>query len=137
MPIEVNFVAVILAAVASMVLGFLWYSDVLFGKQWRHLMGISHESVEHAKKKGMAGVYVWGLVLELLTAYVLAHFIDLAGVADLAMLKALVFWVWLGFMLPVFAGSVLWEKKPFKLLVINALFRLVALFVMGAVILYV
>ena len=137
MPIEVNFVAVILAAVASMILGFLWYSDVLFGKQWRHLMGWTHESMEHAKKKGMTRVYVWGFIFELVTAYVLAHFLILAEVANVGGLKALVFWAWLGFMLPVLAGSVLWENKSLKLLVINALYRLLALFVMGAVILYV
>lgn len=137
MPIDVNYVAVILAAVASMILGFLWYSPTLFGRQWMHLMGLTREHMEEAKKRGMSRIYVWGFIFELVTAYVLAHFISLSDVASVGALKTLVFWVWLGFMLPILAGSVLWENKPFKLLVINALYRLAALVVMGLILLYV
>jgi hypothetical protein len=36
---DLNWLAVIVAAVAYFALGALWYSDVLFGKQWREAAG--------------------------------------------------------------------------------------------------
>ena len=33
-PVEINYLAVLVAAIASMALGFLWYGP-LFGNQWK------------------------------------------------------------------------------------------------------
>jgi len=35
----VNLLAVLVAAVATMIVGFLWYSPLLFAKPWMTLMG--------------------------------------------------------------------------------------------------
>ena len=34
MGVEVNYISILLAAVASMALGFLWYGPYVLGKQW-------------------------------------------------------------------------------------------------------
>jgi hypothetical protein len=57
MEVQVNYVAVLFAVVASMVVGFAWYSPVLFGKQWMKLMGLTKENMESAKKGD--GENVW------------------------------------------------------------------------------
>lgn len=48
MEANVNYLAVVVAAVASMAVGFLWYG-VLFRKQWMSLMGLTTESIASMK----------------------------------------------------------------------------------------
>ena len=36
----INFWAVLVSAIATMVIGFLWYSPMLFANPWMRLMGI-------------------------------------------------------------------------------------------------
>ena len=40
MEIEINYLAVILATIAAVVVGFVWYSPALFGNQWAKLRGM-------------------------------------------------------------------------------------------------
>jgi hypothetical protein len=42
---EVNYLAVLLATVATMVLGFLWYSPILFGNVWMKQIGLKAEDM--------------------------------------------------------------------------------------------
>jgi hypothetical protein len=42
---EVNYVAVLLATVSTMVLGFLWYSPILFGNVWMKQVGLKEEEM--------------------------------------------------------------------------------------------
>ncbi len=46
----------------------------------------------------------------------------------------LAFWPWLGFVMPIQAGSWLWEGKSFKLFAFNAAESFVSLYVMALVI---
>lgn len=49
MSIDVKCLAVFLAAISSMVVGFLWYSPLLCGKPWIKLMGYTDESLKSAQ----------------------------------------------------------------------------------------
>ena len=132
--VNVNFVAVLAAAIASMVLGFLWYGP-LFGKKLAALMGWGKmNKAAMAKMKKAAGKgYAVTFITSLVMAYVLAHFVVYAG-ATTAMEGAQTgFWVWLGFVATIALGSVLWEGKPIKLYYLNAAYHLVNLAVMGAI----
>ena len=40
---DVNWIAVLLCAVSSLVLGGIWYSPMLFAKPWQHAAGLSDE----------------------------------------------------------------------------------------------
>jgi mannitol-specific phosphotransferase system IIBC component len=70
----VNWIAIILGAVFSMLLGFLWYGP-LFGKLWLRSIGKKAEELE-----SRAGMYVIAFVAALVTAYVLAVLIGGLGV---------------------------------------------------------
>lgn len=130
--IEINFLAVLAAAVAAMALGALWYSPLLFGKQWVRLMGWG-EVVPPSAKKSAAKGYAIQLALSLVTAYVLAHFVFVWGAATASEGLALGFFVWLGFEVPVMMGAQLWEGKSWKLFAINASYQLVALLVAAVI----
>ena len=135
--VPINYLAVLVSAVAAMVLGFLWYGPI-FGKFWIKEMGWSEASIEEAKKKGMTMQYAVQAVGALVMAFVLAHFIIL-GVAyypAVTPLKAglhTALWNWLGFIVPVTVGVVLWEGKSWRLWSLNAGYYLVMLCVMGVI----
>ncbi len=130
----INYVAVIAAAIASMVLGFLWYGP-LFGKKWIAMMGWKPRDIEKAKKKGGMGTsYAIAFAGSLVMALVLAYFVQ-AGQAVTALEGAQVgFWAWLGFIATVTLGSVLWEGKTKDLWLLNNAYQLLSLMIMGAIV---
>lgn len=135
--IEINYLAVLVAAVASMIVGWAWFGP-LFGKRWIALSGISMpETMTPEVKAGMNKSYALMFVGSLVMSFVLAHALALAS-ATLntgGLSGGLIggFWNWLGFVAPVLLGPVLWEGKPWKLWVLNAGYYLVALCVMGVI----
>ncbi len=135
MNVEVNYLAVLLAGVASMAVGFVWYT-VLFGKPWVKLMGFTAKSME-AAKKDMGKTYGISFVLGLLTAYVLSHVMtmsmNLFGYPPLMTGLTSAFWMWLGFVMPVQATDVLFGGKKWMLFAINTGYQLAALLAMGIV----
>ena len=135
MSVPVNYHAILVAAFASIVLGFLWYGP-FFGKPWMKLMGITKESMQGAKKD-MTKTYALMIVTTLLTAYILSHltvfattYMNTSGVAG-GLSSG--FWIWLGIAVPLIMDGQLWEKKPWKLFYINAGYRLASFLIMGAI----
>lgn len=136
MNVEVNYMAVLLAAVAAMTVGFVWYGP-LFGKPWMKMKGFTKESMEKAKK-GMGMMYGLTFILSLLMAYILTHvmvfsmnFYHYAAVQT-GLTSA--FWMWLGFVFPVQATYTIFGDKNVKLLAIDTGHHLAALLAMGAII---
>ena len=126
----INYVAVLVAAIASIVLGFLWYGP-FFGKKWMRLSGID----PNGPKPKMGKTQVIMLISALLMAFVLDHalifgnaYLGTSGFSG-AVMGA--FWNWLGFIAPVTVGAVLWEKKSWSLWMINAGYYLVSLIIMS------
>jgi hypothetical protein len=131
----ISYVAVLVAGIASMALGFLWYSPVLFGKPWMALMGITPEKIAEAKAKGgMPKTYVLMFIFALIGAYVLAHTMEVFPTQTVSQIAYVVFFLWLGFMVPIYLGSYLWESRPLKLFWINSLYGLVSLLISGVII---
>jgi hypothetical protein len=132
---NINLVAVGVAALVGMGVGFLWYGP-LFGKQWIKLMGFTKESMKEAQKEGMAKSYILGLVGQALTAYALAALVVFAAQYFVGFSYTLVLWVWLGFIVPLLLNGVIWEGKSWSLFFLNAGHYLAQLIAMGAVINY-
>ncbi|RJQ33979.1 DUF1761 domain-containing protein [Candidatus Parcubacteria bacterium] len=139
--VPINYVAVLVAAVAAMVLGYVWYGP-LFGKQWMAFMGMTPETMEKMKndpagKNKMYFGYGAQFVGALVMAYVLAHSLVFASAymnvsGAIGGLQA-GFWSWLGFVAPTTMGMVLWEGKPWTLWMIVAGYWLVNLLLMGVI----
>lgn len=132
----INYLAVLVAAVAAMILGFLWYGPI-FGKPWMKLMGYTAADMEKGKKEGMGKTYTLMALTTLVMAYVLAHSTEFAmyytktyGVTGGLMSG---FWTWLGFIVPVVMGDQLWGSRPWKLFPITAGYYLVSLLMMGSI----
>ena len=137
MEVPINYLAVIVAAIVSMAIGFFWYGN-LFGKAWMRLAGITQDDMKSMKAKmSPLAASIGGFLTALLMSYVLAHalvfgnaYLGMFG-AGAGMMGA--FWYWLGFVVPVTAGVYLWEGKSWKLWAINAGYYFVSLLVMGAI----
>ncbi|MCC6934122.1 MAG: DUF1761 domain-containing protein [Candidatus Yanofskybacteria bacterium] len=127
----VNYWAVFAAAVAYMVIGYLWYGP-LFGARWRRLQGLSDEAMRSMPLSAGQAMGI-GFVSALLMAFVLGQFAVLWGALTVGDAIALAFWVWLGFVVTTQAGSWLWEGKPFALLALNGAASLVSFVAMATI----
>jgi hypothetical protein len=129
MEVHVNFLAVFVAALANYVIATVWYA-VLFGGVWKKLTGISN-----MKPMPMNTVLVF--IGSLILSYVLLHSIvfgntytQMSGAAGGLMGG---FFNWLGFIAPVTLTNVIYEKRSWKLWLLDNAFWLVSLLVMGVI----
>jgi ABC-type multidrug transport system permease subunit len=133
--IEINYLALVLAVVASMAAGFIYYSPYVLGKPWMKLMGWNKDIKMSGAEMGR--LYGTSALLAVITAFVLYHVMTMSiayfGYDPLMTGLTTAFWMWLGFVMPVQATDVLFSKKPFKLFAINTGYQLVSLLVMGVV----
>ena len=125
-------ISILIAAIAGMVIGALWYGP-LFGVQWMKLMGITPKQIKAAQKKGMGKSYTLCFLGLLVMAYVLQMFIQIVGAKTIPSGAMIGFWAWLGFLVTSQLNSVLWEQKSWELYSLNVLHYLVVLLVMGGV----
>lgn len=127
--------AVLVAAISSMVLGFLWYSPILFARPWTRLMGFDPD--DKAKlaemQKGAGKMYGLAFVGSLLSAIVLAKVIDVTSVNTIHYGMKIGAAVWLGFVTTVQLTGTLFAKQPIKLYLINTGYQLVCYVVMGGI----
>ena len=131
----VNIWAVLVSAIASMVVGSIWYGP-LFGKMFMREMGMDQWSPEKQAemKKSMTMSYVLQFVASIVMFFVLAGLIQW----DFGSMGAkggviMAFWIWIGFVVPLALGNAIWggKKKLFWLSIGN---MLVTLLVAGAII---
>ena len=110
--VSVNFLAVLVSAIASMVVGSIWYGP-LFGKKFMNAMGMDAWTPEkkESMKKGMTFTYIWQFVASVVMFGVLAWIMGALGAVSVMGGVQAAFWVWLGFVLPVQLGRELWGGK--------------------------
>lgn len=129
--LSVNYTAILAAAVASMILGLIWYGP-LFGKTWMKLTG----KKEMGKKDDMPKTYALTFIGALILSYVLAVFIGLTNTIDIGASLKLAFWVWLGFQTTLSLSSVLLEGQPWNLYFLKTGYDLANVLVIAAVLSY-
>jgi Protein of unknown function (DUF1761) len=132
----VNLLGILLAALSTMVVGFIWYSPMLFARPWTIAMG--YDPDDKAKmdemRKGAGPLYGIALVASLVSAFILGKVI-LGITVDSALYGMKVgFGVWLGFVATVQLTDTLFGKRPLKLFLINTGYQLVCYLAMGAII---
>ncbi|OGE10802.1 hypothetical protein A3A60_02345 [Candidatus Curtissbacteria bacterium RIFCSPLOWO2_01_FULL_42_26] len=131
-PISINFLAVIVSAVAYMVIGAVWYSPVVFGKMWIKFAGITQKDID-IQKKTMPKIYGFAFVGALITSYILAIILKLVDATTLIGALQIGFLVWLGFMATTTLSTVLFEGKKQELYLLNNGYNLVALLTAAAI----
>ncbi|MEX0930602.1 MAG: DUF1761 domain-containing protein [Candidatus Paceibacterota bacterium] len=131
--IDLNYLAIIVAALIPLLLGSFWYSPVAFGNQWLMLSNIGKENTPQSRREivlAFLGSFAAGFVMSLVLAVLIRNLLVFSAVDGMEV----GFWVWLGFvastMLPeyLFGGS----AKPYQLYALTAGYHLLSLVVMGA-----
>lgn len=91
-----NLIAVIVAAVINMAVGFAWYGQMLFGKQWMKVNGIDPKKMQEANKK-MGKMYGMMFVSALIGGFILGWFDNKLGATSITSGATVGFMAWLGF----------------------------------------
>ncbi|HVV15004.1 MAG TPA: DUF1761 domain-containing protein [Candidatus Paceibacterota bacterium] len=137
MDLPINYLAVLAAAVASFVLGFLFHGP-LFGKVWMKLANIHPTGKE--KLSDMVPQMSWNLAANLATAYVLAVVYLLVssspifGIAGIWGGVACALLVWLGFLVTSSSIEVIWMGRSAKLWLFECACSAASMAAMGAII---
>lgn len=135
---EVNFLAVLVCGIVSMVIGFVWYGP-LFGKKWMEVTGSDKMSPEECKKmqKAAGPLYAIQFLLTLFQAYILAGY--LAGWKDISGLHQSLL-IWAAFIMPVVAGASMWNNDSKKIawtrFLLQAGYQLILFVVFGLILSY-
>ena len=126
MELDINWLAVLLAALASFVVGGVWYS-FLFAKPWQREAGVADEQLRDGTVRVFAGAFLLALIM----AAALAAFIGKggAGFGAFAGLAAGVAWV-----AAALGVNYLFERRSLTLFAINASYNVVTFTAMGAII---
>src|SRR4051812_5193680 len=67
---DINWLAVLVAALTYFILGAIWYSKALFAPKWAKLVGIQMNS--EANKKGLGAMMMGSFILIIVTCIALA-----------------------------------------------------------------
>lgn len=131
---EINYIAVVLATVSSMIVGSIWYTPKVFGNYWMKLTGITPSG---NARDAVRPIIVTVIVL-FITAWVLAgaaaisfHFYGGSFLVN-ALLTAAILWA--GFTAARFVTHDQFDTRPWRLTVLNSAHELVTVLVMALII---
>ena len=134
MELDINWLAVALATVASMIVAGVWYQDFAFGLPWKKMTKID---AKRAEKAGNTPMFVV-LVVNLFTAIVLAAAISVVathfGNSSVWLALATGVVIWLAFSATTLLTHNMFEQKPLKLTTINNGYQLAMFIVMTLII---
>lgn len=132
--ITLSFWPILISAIVSFIVGSLWYSPVLFGKEWMSLLHMTEADIARAQAKGMIKLYIIQFILTLITFIVLGFFIRATDTYSATGGAFIGLIAWFGFIATTAIGGMLWENKPFKLILINIVGALLNFVIGGAII---
>lgn len=124
---DLNWLAVVIAAAAYFVLGAIWYSNALFGKQYRAAIGANEDEVMNAPAlvTNAVGWFVTALALGLVSSAI--------GADSLGDGLAIGFVAWFGFIATNRAVANAYEGKGMELGKINGPYNLLGFLIMGVI----
>ncbi|WP_242130994.1 DUF1761 domain-containing protein [Aestuariivivens marinum] len=154
---EINFLAILVAAVSALVVGFIWYHPKVFGNTWMKAADITEEKMKGAN---MAKIFIMALIFAFLLAMsIMPMVIHQMGAHSLAKGELGVLPSYDAFMadyvnefrtfkhgafhgvlagifiaLPILGTNALFERKSTKYILINSGYWIVTMGIMGAII---
>ena len=126
---QINFLAVVAAALSTFVLGGLWYSPLLFGRAWMRANGFTEQQVRGFNKlRAFGGSFVLALVMSANLAMFLA---DPKTTLSWGMTAGAL--AGAGWVACAIAVVGLFENRSWAYIGINAGYQIVSFVVMGAI----
>ncbi|MCF8305417.1 MAG: DUF1761 domain-containing protein [Ignavibacteriales bacterium] len=125
---NINFLAVIAAAVSAFIIGGLWYSPVLFAKSWQKEAGLSDADISNANMIKIFGTsFVLMLIITINMAYFFGDQVDVTMGIFYGALTGI------GWVVPSIGVLYLFSRKSFKLFLIDAGYQAISYTVIGAI----
>lgn len=123
---------ILLAAIINMVIGFAWYSPLLFAKPWMRLMGFDIKLLKK-QQQDSGPLYLLSFFAAIVQSLVLVTLFELTGVTTISLGWAFGFILWVGFIFPTELTGALFSKEKFslQLLFINTTYQLTAVLAMA------
>ena len=123
-----NWLAVVIAAIANIVIGFLWYGNWAFGKSWTQLSG---RTMGEGQQQGP--LYGLTIVAAIVQAITMAWFAANTGANSGSAGALLGLFVGIGFIAPAMFADVLFAGRPPRLHAITAGYQVLAAIVQGTI----
>ena len=155
---EINFYAILAAALSSFVVGFIWYNPKVFGTIWMNEIGMTDEKAKQGKMLKIFGLtFIFAFLLALIMMPLTIHQFGALGMVGGNEAEALPSYTAFmadyldafrtfkhgalhGFMsgmfiaLPIVATNCLFEQKSFKYAAITSGYWIVVMTIMGGII---
>ena len=127
---DINWIAVVVAALAGFLVGGIWYGPVM-GKKWMGAVGLTEAEIQSGN---MGKIYGGAFAFSLLASWTLAHTFASYGTDFSFTVKVLTaFGVALGFIVPAIGTNYLFSQKSPSLFFIDAGYWLLFYIAMGCV----
>jgi Protein of unknown function (DUF1761) len=127
-----NWLAILVAAIVAFLLGGLWYSPLLFARQWMAAHAHTPEDVQKMKADAPRA-YGISFVAFLVMAFILQMILNHLGAHTWQSGALWAAHIWLGFAATIGLMANVYSGKKFSVYVIDAGYQLVYLLVMGAI----
>lgn len=126
---EINYLAVLAAAIAGFFVGGLWYTPILFGNAWMKAAGVTEEQVNAGNKLKIFGLT---FVFLLIMSYCLAQFL---AAPEVNLTSGALYGFLTGFGCIFFAIAIvaLYEQRSWTYMLVNGGYWVVTMTVMGAI----
>ncbi len=155
---EINFLAILVAAVSALVVGFVWYNPKVFGTAWMKAADMTDEKIKGANMgKIFAMAFVFAILLAMSMLTLTIHQTGAMGMVGGDIENALPsysafmadygvahrtfghgalhgFFAAVFIVLPVLGTNALFERKGAKYILINSGYWMVVMAIMGAII---
>ncbi|MCK7589494.1 DUF1761 domain-containing protein [Subsaxibacter sp. CAU 1640] len=156
---EMNYLAMAVAALTTLVVGFIWYHPKVFGTAWMHAAGLTEEELKNGNMLKIFGLtivlsFVMTIVVMMLTVHQVGAYGMIGGMPTDETLPSFQvfmddygtnyrtfkhgtfhgFLAGLFFVLPIVAINGLFEHRSAKYIFINAGYWIVSLMLMGGII---
>ena len=155
---NINFLALLLAALSTLVVGFIWYNPKVFGNIWMKEAGLKEEDMKGANMIKIFGLsIVYAFLISFVLQMVVIHQFGALGMVGGDPSKAMPsynafmsdygtafrtfkhgalhgFITGLFMILPVIGTNALYEKRSFKYVMVTAGFWIVSFMIMGGII---
>ena len=129
---DVNWIAVLVGALAGFMVGGIWYGPIM-GKKWMGAVGLSEEQIRQGNMGVIyGGAFAFSIVASWTMAHTFATYDDLS--ATVKILTA--FGVAIGFIIPAIGTNYLFSQKSKTLFFIDAGYWILFYIAMGAVHVY-
>lgn len=131
---EINYIAVVLATISSMIVGSIWYTPKVFGNYWMKLSGITPSG----NARDAVRPIIVTVIVSFITAWVLAGatFISFEFYGGSFLVNALITAaiLWAGFTAARFVTHDQFDGRPWQLTLLNSVHELVTVLIMALII---